>query len=168
MNEIRNAFGIPTTESLIPIFNMIKQYKGQDDLTVANVYDETFLHLKEATIQNVKQIAKAKVKNVFNCIEKTIVTLRNKHVTNFTQINLNVNDDLVDLFDFYCPEVIGNGLIISLLKNDVIGLEDYNINNILSAVQYVYNEQAQGNEHTYSIDAYLSEELNNEQVKHSA
>jgi hypothetical protein len=147
---------------------MIKQHKGQDDLTVVNVYDEHFLHLKEATVQNIKQVAKLEVRNVFTYIEKTITALKNKHITNFTQMNLNVNDDLVDLFDFYCPEVIGNGLIVSLLKNDTIGLEDYNINNILNAVQYVYNEQTLNNEYTYSIDAYISEEINNEQVKHSA
>jgi cell division ATPase FtsA len=168
LQNIRTTFGIPTNESLTPIFNVIKTCNSHGDLPLINVYDEHFLHLKEATIQNIQQVSKLVIHNVFADIEKIIIELRNKYATNFTQVNLNVNDDVVDLFSFYCPEVMGNGLIINLIKNDVIGLEDYNANNILSAMQYVYNEQTKSNQYIYSIDAYISEEINNEQVKRSA
>jgi cell division ATPase FtsA len=168
LQTIRTTFGIPASESLTPIFNVIKTCKSHDDLALINVYDERFLLLKEATAQNIQQVSKSVIQNVFTDIEKIVIELRNKYATNFTQINLNVNDDVVDLFNCYCPEVIGNGLIINLIKNDVIGLEDYNANNILSAMQYVYNEQTKINQYIYSIDAYISEEINNEQVKRSA
>jgi hypothetical protein len=164
--SIKNTFSIPEHESLLPIFDVIKNSSDIDDLPLINIYDEKFLYLKEVTVKHMKLALKNIIANVFTQVERLINNLQSKYTTIFVQANLNVNDDLVSLFQINCPKVIGNGLIISMLKNEIIGLEDYNVNNILSAVQYVDLEQPI-EEKTYSIDSFISEEINNQQVKQS-
>jgi hypothetical protein len=58
-----------------------------------------------------------------------------------------------------------NGTIINYISNNVIGLENKNITNVIGNIKYIICEQNKNEKFVYSIDPYISQNKYEQHIK---
>jgi low affinity Fe/Cu permease len=137
-----------------------------EDIVLLHKHRSEFLTIQEATVNSLLSALKIVSKRLFKEIDGELAKLRDKRRSNFTKVYLNLIGTLTQPFAKACPRSTIDNIPIEIITNNVVGLEDYAINNMLAAVAYVHNTQTNTKEHhTYSVDPYISQRASNYQFK---
>jgi hypothetical protein len=164
-NEIfNNVKAMLKIDSSINILALLDNLNNLDyvneQVSLINKYDERFLSICEANSYDLKKCLTLSIKRFMNDICNLITSKK----TNVECVNLNVNDELfnsITLIDF---DSLKLPLKFKLLTNDIIGLEEKNVCNLLASINYVYGLQTLG-DFQYSIDNFVSQEISFTQAK---
>lgn len=131
-----------------------------EQIGLINKYDEKFLSITEINSFDMKKCLVIVFKKIINDIYNTIIC----KINNANKIYLNVNDEMFNCIDLINFDLLKLPIEIELLRNDIIGLEEKNVYNLLSSINYVYEMQMLG-EFEYSIDNFVSQEMSFAQTK---
>lgn len=161
INNIKSILKIDSSINISSLLNNLNTLDYvNEQVPVINKYDEKFLSITEATSLDLKKCLMIVFKKFSSDICNII---KNKNI-NVDKINLNVNDDLFECIGLVNFDLFQLPFKFELLRNEIVGLEEKNVCNILSSINYIYDLQTIG-EFEYSIDNYVSQEAYLTQTK---
>lgn len=162
ISEIINILDLKIVDKLLHNYQHLLEVDDQD-ITVANIHNESFLNISTLTLRTLKEIAVYLVKPYFECIQQEL------NINNFSEVFFNCDDDIKYLFNCalntndLLNKVSINNINVCLTNKTVFGLENENISNLVWILDGINNEKELHPSIQYltSIDPYVSEELNN-------
>jgi hypothetical protein len=136
-----------------------------DQTPILNIHNKEFLVIKEGFAKDMFEVIKIVNRSFFKTIDEHINKIQGKLKIKINKIDLSVCDDIFPMYQQIEIFETPSHLTVELLKHQVIGLEESNICNMLSAIQYTYDADNINDDHTYSIDPYISQEASEEEIK---
>lgn len=160
VDKIRSQFMIPDFVKIVPIIDSLESISLVDSsISIVNIHKDSFLNIKVATV--------GALNNYIKYVNNKFMETFNNRITNISSRTRLTYDNL-----FIC----GNNMATKLLDqskdivyekfaNDVIGIEDKNLVNLLGAIEYTYATQKTRDMIQYSIDPYISQNVYSSQLR---
>lgn len=161
ISNIKKILKINESINLSPILDNLKNLDYvNEQVTLINKYTENFLSITEATSSDLKKCLTMSIKKLLCDVADSI----NARELKIDKVRLNVNDELFSCISLINLNLLKLPLKFELLRNDIVGLEEKNVCNLLASINYVYELQKNG-EFEFSIDDFVSQEISIAQTK---
>ncbi|GHU31241.1 hypothetical protein FACS1894166_02310 [Bacilli bacterium] len=169
MASLKRILSIPQNMDITDIVKKIRSMNEIDaNIPLIHFHGNEFLEIQEATASDILKAINHANKLMLETIYNKLVAIRTELPDLPKLVKVNVIEEFMELGSYVDNCVVNNDITFSVLKNNVLGLEDSGVNDMIACGKYLYEEQL--NKHganTYSIDPYVSQQKANENINKS-